>query len=108
MSIPDPLLELYVFSFVDIQQQEKDTFKALIHANPYLFKKALAHFISSIIAGEHGADIAENEFARKFSKNDFQESDFKSIQIDKANITDILVSHGILGSKTEVRRMVEA
>lgn len=108
MSIPDSLLELYIFNFVDIQEQEKEYLQEAIHRNPYLFKKALANYLSSIIAWEEEAEKAEQQFSRKFSKKDFAEEDFTPIESQKWNLVDILVDNHVLSSKTEVRRMILA
>lgn len=106
MSIPDNILGLYIYNFIDMQEQEKSYIQEAIYKNPYLFKKSLAFYLSTIIAWEQEAQIAEQEFARKFSKNDFIEEDFVPVESNKWNLIDILVDKGILSSKSEVRRMI--
>lgn len=106
MSISDNILGLYIYNFIDMQEQEKSYIQEAIYKNPYLFKKSLAFYLSTIIAWEQEAQIAEQEFARKFSKNDFIEEDFVPVESNKWNLIDILVDKGILSSKSEVRRMI--
>lgn len=108
MSIPDNLLELYVLSFVDLQFSEKDALQSLLNTNPYVFKRALAYYISSLINGEENAKSSEAAFTRKFSKNDFNEEDFREIGVEKSNIVDALVKSGVLSSKAEARRLILA
>ena len=68
MSIPDYLLELYIYNFIDMKEEEKLNIQKSIHENPYLFKKALAYHLSSLIAWEQQANMAKQQFVRKFSK----------------------------------------
>lgn len=108
MSIPDSLLELYVNNFVDMQEKEKLKIAEAIQANPYIFKKALAYFLSSMISWEQEALLAEQKFTRKFSKRDFKEEDFVPVEVEKWSLIDVLVIGGIVPSKTEARRLISA
>ncbi len=108
MSIPDSLLDLYIFNFVDIQQQEKEGFEELIGKNPYEFKKALAYYITSIINWDEEAQKAADEFTRKFSKNTFNEEDFENIDTEKGSLVALLFQHKLFPSKSDARRMIES
>jgi len=110
MSIPDESMPVYSrlvtrWSPEVIEKIEKAISVGELH--PRDAKMKLAYEVTSAFYSEQKADIAQKDFTQKFQEKTIPDNigDF-SISKD-ANCLDVLVTSGLVGSRSQGRRMVE-
>ena len=110
MSIPDESMPVYSrlvtrWSPEVIEKIEKAISIGELH--PRDAKMKLAYEVTSAFYSEQKADIAQKDFIQKFQEKTIPDNigDF-SISKD-ANCLDVLVTSGLVGSRSQGRRMVE-
>lgn len=110
MSVPDECLPVYFrlatyTPLEEIEKMEKD-FKAG-KGNPRDSKMRLARQIVAEYHGEEAAEKAEKNFVDTFSKGGIP-TDIEIVRAAKGTkIVDILLSQGVVESKTEWRRLID-
>lgn len=111
MSIPDGVMRKYFRLLTDVSEEEIEKMKDVIRENklnPKDVKIRLAKEIVSMYHGTEEAEKAAGVWESTFSKGEFPE-DALIVEGDKdARLADVLVEKGIVDSKTEFRRLVEA
>ncbi len=110
MSIPDTLMQSYASLLTDIDMK---SFQRLVKESPRKAKAHLARNIVSQFFGEQEAEKAEDTFDRVFKEKQLPEEipiieiEEKKLGGKKANIVDILFVAGLVGSKSEAKRMIQ-
>ena len=110
MSWPDEVI-LSAFELctaVSVKEIERIALSLKKGGNPRDLKARLAREITAINHGSGAADLAEQQFINTFRKKE-EPADIAVWQAkrDKYNIVDLLVETGLVGSKTEGRRLIE-
>jgi len=108
MSIPDSLIIRYFTlctyrTLIDIA----DIQKKLIKENPRDIKIQLAREIVEVYHGKTLAFSAEASFIETFSKGGIPDIISEADSNGRA-LVDVLISHGLIASKTEYRRLLDA
>ncbi len=110
MSIPDSsIVDYFTLATYTPMTEVKDLQSRLDSGkeNPRDIKLRLAKEIVSIYHGEKEAEKAENNFIETFSKGSVPK-DIKVVKtVSGSKLGDLLVSEGVVPSKTEWRRLVE-
>lgn len=111
MSIPDSVIAKYfeLATYTPLKEVEKIEKEVTGgKTNPRDLKLRLAHEVVSIYHGEHSAKEAEEDFIETFSNNSVP----KDVETVKAaagvELVEILISQGVVKSKSEWRRLVES
>lgn len=109
MSIPDSSIpnyyELCTFtSLEEVESIKKGLENSKLH--PKDVKMKLAKQIVAIYHGEKKADEAENNFVNTFQKGEIPE-EMTEVAWSGESLMDLLVTHKIVASKGEYRRLVE-
>lgn len=109
MRIPDVLMKSYFVSFADVSELEQNELENWITENPNEAKKQLASFIAFLFHGKKRAQMARDDFERKFSKKEYSKSDEQSVSISlPMGVVDALFE-AFRGSqsKTHIRKLIE-
>ena len=109
MSIPDNLIEKY-FTFCAWETPLDEIKKVLKDKSPYDQKKLLAITVTKLYHGESAAVKAGEYFTKVFTNKELpSESDRPPFEIKDGSylISELLVSSGLVASKSEARRMFE-
>lgn len=115
MSIPDELIAEYynlVLDYDDKQTMEIQNSIKSGSVNPMSLKLDLAKEIVKIFHGKNDAEYAYENFIKVFSKKELpeemEELNIREFMLDnRLNLVEMLVKKGILGSKSEVKRLIE-
>jgi tyrosyl-tRNA synthetase len=110
MSIPDKAMGSFLrlvtrWKPAEIEAFEQDLNQGRLH--PRDAKMKLAHEIVSIYHGEAASRQAEEAFVRVFQKGDLPEEMAEYLVQPGQTVLDVLVEGGLVGSKSEGRRMLE-
>jgi tyrosyl-tRNA synthetase len=117
MSIPDSAIIDYFELVTDIPDEEISSFRSQLgthSVNPMVVKKRLAHEIVRQFHGKQSADEAEQEFTRVFQRREIPEqipeyafpATHAGDEMYHLDITPILLQHGLVKSKSELRRLL--
>lgn len=109
MRIPDELIVKYYNLVTDVHPDEVNRIKLELEegkTNPRDIKMNLAREIVALYHGEEEAKKAEVEFKNVFQQGQIP-TDIKTLQASKDDfdLPEILVSNGVVKSKSEVRRL---
>jgi tyrosyl-tRNA synthetase len=106
MSIPDNLIEKYfTLATQTLWKHVEEILKG--YDNPRDQKLILAHTITEQYHGSRAAQIAQERFINQFSKKELpQDIPTKKIKPGTYVLADLLVMTGLVGSKSEARRMI--
>lgn len=105
MSLKDELLPRY---FELATQLETDKIQEIQNAGPLDAKKTLAWEIVKLYHGEKEAEDAKRGFEEVFQKRETpQNIETYKVSGETANVVDVLTDTGILGSRSEARRLLE-
>lgn len=115
MSIPDELIAEYynlVLDYDDKQIMEIQNSIKSGSVNPMILKLNLAKEIVKIFHGKNDADYAYENFIKVFSKKELpeemEEINIREFMLDnRLDLVEMLVKKSILGSKSEVKRLIE-
>lgn len=111
MSIPDSIIAKYFELVTYTPLKEVEKIEKEINGgktNPRDLKLRLAHEVVSIYHGEHSAKEAEEDFVETFS-NKSVPKDVETVKAAAgAELAEILISQGVVKSKSEWRRLVES
>lgn len=103
MALPDPMIEPLFLNCTRIPMSEKDSIMSL---GPRDAKAKIAKDIVSRFYGNDKADEAETEFEKTFAKGGVPD-DVSEIKLEVGgSLIDVLISAGVVPSKTEWRRLV--
>lgn len=110
MSIPDKLIIDYYKLITDLSENEVEKIEKSIKSgkvNPRDAKAELAHQVVKMFHDEEEAQKAADEFDRIFKMGEVPE-DIKEVKIDTPTclLPDLLVSSGIITSKSEAKRLI--
>jgi len=110
MRIPDELIYQYFELVTDVSLQELQEIKRQLESgsvNPRDLKKRLAFTIVRMYHGEEAAQQAEAHFERVVVKKEIPE-DIPEFTVEKGKhrLVDLLVSSGLITSKSEARRRI--
>jgi tyrosyl-tRNA synthetase len=101
----DSIIPMFTL-LTDVSMEEINAFD--ITKNPFELKKRVASIIVAQLHDEVKAREAVEKFENTFSKGEFPE-DAQIVEADKdAKLADVLVEKGIVESKSELRRLIEA
>ncbi len=104
MSIPDTLVEPY---FTHATRVPLSTITEVVAGHPKEAKIALAHEIVRMYGGATAAGKARSAFERTFSKGEIPEQ-VTSVHLTSGTLVDALIAVGIVSSKTDFRRLIDA
>jgi tyrosyl-tRNA synthetase len=110
MSWGDDLIPLGLELITDVPILEIKEIIAKISAgaNPKETKEKLAREIVKVCHGEKMAEKAAEAFRNTFTNKEFPEDAKKFVVGKEENIADVLVNNGIVDSKSEFRRLLDA
>lgn len=104
MSVKDDLMEIYFDCCTDVSDKEA---KKILAGNPRDAKIRLAKEIVTLYHSAKEADKAIAEFEKIFTKGGVPD-DMPEVKVNKGDLLlDILVTHKLIASKSEGRRLVE-
>lgn len=104
MAINDDLMPKYFECCTDVPMEEVGK---ILKGSPRDAKVRLAKEIVTLYHSADAADAAENEFNAVF-KDGGVPDDMPEVHIEKGTLLiDVLVSEGLIGSKSDARRLVE-
>ncbi|PIR53398.1 tyrosine--tRNA ligase [Candidatus Peregrinibacteria bacterium CG10_big_fil_rev_8_21_14_0_10_49_10] len=104
MSVQDILMETYFECCTDVPMSEV---QQILGGEPRDAKARLAREIVTLYHGESAAFEAENAFTKVFSRGELPD-DMSEIKVKKGSmLLDVLVSEGLIASKSDARRLVE-
>ena len=108
MSIPDNLIEKYIYAFAPVQQAEVETIRRAVADNPLEMKKQLATYMAAISTSslETGNEEREN-FERRFAKKAYSEEDIVELPVTSESLIDALIATGAYKSKGDLRRLAQ-
>ncbi len=113
MSIPDTLIVEYATLLTSLPMEEVNAMRQALETrsqNPMALKKRVARAIVAELYGEGPAAEAEEAFTRTFQKREMPEN-LPELELpqdpQESDILDILKSAGLVGSKSEGRRLLE-
>ncbi len=112
MSIPDTLITEYATLLTDLPMEEVAAMQRALAArseNPMPMKKRIARAIVAGLYGEAAAAAAEEAFTRTFQRREMPEEvpEFElSGDPQESDLLDILKNAGLVGSKSEGRRLL--
>jgi tyrosyl-tRNA synthetase len=115
MSITDPLVGDYLELLTDVPQDELANIRDAVAKGGTGARDAKMRLAHEIVSQFHGADAAneaEDEFRRVFSRREQPEEAhdltvrFNGAPTVEIDLAEALVSAGVAGSKSEVRRLV--
>ncbi len=105
MSLKDEFVPKYFELTTRVPLDEIET---IMQGHPKEAKMRLAYEIVSMYHGEKGAKTAQEDFEKKFSKNEVP-SDIPTVSASKDDkLVDILLKHNLVSSKTEFNRLEKA
>lgn len=105
MSMPDNLVKEYFEFCTRVPMDEVESLSA---GHPKEFKMRLAKEIVTLYHGEDLAHKAEEDFDKKFSKDEVP-ADILTVKAKEGEkLVDIFLQHGIVASKTEFNRLDKA
>ena len=104
MSIPDSLVEPY---FTHVTRIPLAAIIEEVSGHPKDAKMALAHEIVRMYHGASAADKARHTFEHTFSKGEAPE-DVRTVSLTSGTLADALVASGIVSSKMDFRRLLDA
>ncbi|OGI63194.1 tyrosine--tRNA ligase [Candidatus Nomurabacteria bacterium RIFCSPHIGHO2_01_FULL_40_12] len=104
MSLGDDAIIPMFTLLTDVPLHEIDSFN--IKKNPMELKKRIAHILVAVLHSEKEAQEAKENFVHTFQKREIPE-EMEKIKCKKGDIlSEILVKHKVLPSKSEWRRLV--
>lgn len=110
MSVPDSSLVNYFELCTFTKKEEIKNISTELEkrkTNPRDLKMRLAHQIVSMYHGEEAAQSAEAAFVEVFQKKNIP-NDMTEVEVEKNTLLiDVLLSHDIVPSKSEFRRLIE-
>jgi len=110
MSIPDHVMAQYAKLVTKWSDQELDLFLAALETgsvHPRDAKMQLAYAITSAFYDDSLADEAEKRFVTTFQKGDIpDEMPEIHLEVGSHTILDVLVEQGLVGSRSEGRRVI--
>ncbi|HLD32319.1 MAG TPA: tyrosine--tRNA ligase [Candidatus Peribacteraceae bacterium] len=104
MSVKDELMETYFECCTEVPMDEV---KKILRGNPRDAKARLASEIVSLYHGAKAAEAAGKEFESVFKKGELPENMPETTVKKGTLLLDVLVSQGLISSKSEARRLVE-
>ena len=107
MSIPDTLIVPYIVAFAPVSKGDIQALHTATQMYPYEQKKQLAKYLVATATGsiEQG-DIAKENFERKFSLRQTDESDYTEVVASlEDSVLSALVKTGGFKSNGEIRRL---
>jgi tyrosyl-tRNA synthetase len=110
MSVPDFAMGSYSklttrWGVAEIEALETGLAQGKLH--PRDVKMKLAHEIVSVFYGEEAARMAQQSFVRVFQQKDIPEDLSEYRVYSDQSVLDVLLASGLVGSKSEGRRMLE-
>ena len=105
MSIPDELIEQYLYLISSYQAQELHHFKEELK-NPKDKKMKLAHNLVTQIYDYETACEAEDDFIKQFQKNEIPDSITTFSLLDPMQITELMYAANLVQSKAEAKRLI--
>ena len=105
MALPDPMIEPLFVNCTRIPLSHKDE---LLAKGPRDAKAAIAFDIVKRFHGEEAAKIAEESFVKTFAKGGVPEDIIEVKLAAGDQLSEALVKAGIIPSKTEWRRLIDA
>ena len=112
MSISDELMWRYYHLLTDLSAAEIDQLKADVTTgkrNPRDLKVELAKRLVADYHSQQAADLAENEFNRRFRERQSPteiETTFINIRKSNIKLVDLIANTGLASSKAEARRLI--
>jgi len=112
MSISDELMWRYYHLLTDLSAAEIDQLKADVTTgkrNPRDLKVELAKRLVADYHSQQAADLAENEFNRRFRERQSPteiETTFINIRESNIKLVDLIANTGLASSKAEARRLI--
>jgi tyrosyl-tRNA synthetase len=110
MSIPDEAMPLYYQLLTRIPPIEIGLIESNLkngNLHPRDAKMRLALHITSIFYGENEAEIAQNDFIRRFQQHAIPDIVEEYELKNEKTLIDAMVNSGLVSSKSEARRMIE-
>lgn len=105
MSMKDELVKTY---FELTTRVPLDEVAVILEGHPKEAKMRLAYEIVSMYHGEESAKKAQEDFEKKFSKNEVPEDVLTVTASQDEKLVDILLKHNLVSSKTEFNRLEKA
>lgn len=105
MSLKDELVPKYFELATRVALDEIET---ILLGHPKEAKMRLAYEIVSMYHGEESAKKAQEDFEKKFSKNEVPEDILTVTASPDERLVDILLKHNLVSSKTEFNRLEKA
>ncbi len=105
MSLKDELVPKY---FELTTRVVLDEIEKILLSHPKEAKMRLAYEIVSMYHGEESAKKAQEDFEKKFSKNEVPEDILTVSASQDEKLVDILLKHNLVSSKTEFNRLEKA
>lgn len=108
MRIPDALIIPYLKTYTDVPPDEVKKQEDAMQKgeNPMKAKLFLAHALVRRYHGRRAADEEETRFKEIFSQKVFEDVPVKSHNYGTHALVDILITLGLVSSKTEARRLI--
>ena len=104
MALPDPMIEPLFLNCTRIPMSEKE---GIVAKGPRSAKALIAKDIVERFHGKGAAESAEKAFEETFAKGGVPE-DVQEVSLDGKTLVDVLVKEGVVESKSEFRRLVDA
>jgi tyrosyl-tRNA synthetase len=113
MRISDEMIPHYIDVAIEATPEDRAAWKARAAAEPMAVKKWVAGSLAALYCGEAAAEAAAEHFRRTVQEKQVDEADITEIAVPEelttgtVRLVDLIVELKLMGSKSEVRRLVE-